>query len=240
MTPERESELRLFGERLGHRFEDLGLLDRALTHASRAHEDASRSLRHNEPLEFLGDAILGFLVAELLHAQDPEADEGSKSRARAHLVSAASLARRAARLGIPELLALGRGEEKTGGRKKSALWANALEATIAAVYLDGGIEAARRFARAEFGPELAGDGTLDARDHKTALQELLQARGAPLPVYVLEADEGPSHRPHFRVRCEVEGRALSSGAGDSKKRAQQEAARRALEVLRAKDRGARG
>jgi ribonuclease-3 len=229
LKPEREAGLRGFEGRLGHRFSDLGLLDQALTHASRANEDLSGSTRDNEPLEFLGDAVLGFIVADLLHRRDPEGDEGTKSRTRAHLVSAPSLARRAAELGLPDLLLLGRGEEKTGGRKKAALWADAYEALIAALFLDGGIEAAHRFVRDEFARDLEAD--LAARDHKSVLQEQLQARGQPLPDYVVVAEEGPSHRRVFRIECRLEGRVLSEGRGHSKKEAQQEAARRALQGL---------
>lgn len=232
MSPDRESALRALEKRLGHRFSELSLLDRALTHSSCANEDVSGSVRHNESLEFLGDSILGFLVAELLHQADPEGSEGGKSRARAHLVSAASLSGIALRLFLPELLRLGRGEEKSGGRSKTALWANALEALIAALYLDGGIEAARRFVAAELGDDIAAGWPLGAVDHKSALQELLQGRGGAPPDYVLEAEEGPSHRPRFRVRCVIGGRSVSRGEGRSKKQAQLEAARLALEILR--------
>lgn len=230
MTPEREAALHDLEERLGHRFADLALLDRALTHSSHAHEELSDAPRHNEPLEFLGDAVLGFLVADLLHRRDPEGDEGTKSKARAHLVSAASLARRAAELGLPELLRLGRGEEKTGGRKKSALWADAYEAVIAAVYLDGGVEAARRFVHHSLGRDVGLGG--ESRDFKSALQELLQGRGEPVPEYVVISEEGPSHQRRFRVQCRVRGEAVSEGEGHSKKEAQQAAARWALERLR--------
>src|SRR6185503_5184129 len=121
LKPEREARLRALEARLGHRFADLSLLDRALTHASRANENLA-GLPDNEPLEFLGDSVVGFIIADLLHRRDPEGREGGKSKMRAQLVSARSLARRAAELGLPELLLLGRGEERSGGRKKTALW----------------------------------------------------------------------------------------------------------------------
>ncbi len=231
LAPERRTQLRGLEERLGHRFADPELLHRALTHASRANEDPL--LKHNESLEFLGDSVLGFLVADLLHRQNPDGDEGAKTRARSHLVSASSLAIRAARLGLPELLLLSKGEEKGGGRAKVALRANSYEAVIAALYLDGGTPAARRFVSAEVGSDIANGWPLDVRDPKNVLQELLQGRGASLPEYVVEAEEGPSHRPRFRVRCVVDGRGLSEGEGYSKKEAQQEAARGALKVLAA-------
>jgi ribonuclease-3 len=229
LRPERDAGLRELESRLGHRFSNLHLLDQALTHASLANEDLSGGTHDNEPLEFLGDAVLGFIVADLLHRRDPVGDEGTKSRTRAHLVSAPSLARRAADLGLPALLRLGRGEEKTGGREKAALWADAYEALIAALFLDGGLEAAHRFVSDEFARALEGD--LSSRDHKSALQERLQSRGQPVPDYVVVAAEGPSHRRLFRVECRLEGRVVSEGEGHSKKEAQQEAARRALQTL---------
>jgi len=230
LKPEREGRLRALEARLGHRFADLSLLDRALTHASRANENLA-GLPDNEPLEFLGDSVVGFIIADLLHRRDPDGDEGTKSKARAHLVSASSLARRAAELGLPEMLLLGRGEEKTGGREKAALWANAYEALIAALYLDGGIEVAHRFVRDEFKVELEDGSEIGARDHKSLLQERLQARGDPVPDYVVVGEEGPSHRRRFRIQCVIRGEAVSEGEGFSKKQAQQEAARRALEKV---------
>ena len=159
--------------RLGHTFRDIGLLHRALTHKSITNEDGGSA--HNEPLEFLGDAVLGFLVADLLHRQNPDGPEGDKSRARAALVSAASLAPRAAALGLSGLLVLGRGEEKTGGRRKERLSANAFEAVVAAVYLDGGIEAAAELRR-EGVWRCRLEAELSDADHKSALQERLQGR----------------------------------------------------------------
>jgi ribonuclease III len=228
VRPEREAQLHALEDQLGHRFADLRLLDRALTHSSRANEDALAT-GHNEPLEFLGDSIIGFVVADLLHRRDPEGREGGKSKTRAQLVSARSLAQRAAELGLPDLLVLGRGEEKTGGRKKTALWADAYEAVIAALYLDGGIEAAHRFVNAEFATDL--EPGLPVEDHKSALQELLQARGDAVPEYRLLAEEGPDHRRRFRVQCFVRGEPVAEGEGSSKKQAQQDAARNALARL---------
>ena len=230
MNATRAVQLHALEERLGHRFADLSLLDRALTHSSLANEEASGEGRHNEPLEFLGDSVIGFVMADLLHRRDPEGREGGKSKMRAQLVSARSLARRAAELGLPELLRFGRGEEKSGGRKKTALWADAYEAVIAALYLDGGLEAAHRFVSAEFATDLERPG-LPSEDHKSLLQEMLQARGDPVPEYELVAEEGPDHRRRFRVRCMVRGEALAEGEGFSKKQAQQEAARNALARL---------
>ena len=231
LAAERAAELLALARRLGHDFKALELLDRALTHTSRANE-AGPDVRHNEPFEFLGDAVLGFVVADLLHRRNPEGDEGTKSRIRAHLVAEPSLAQRAQALGLPELLLLGRGEEKTGGRRKVALWADAYEAVVAALYLDGGTDAARRFIEKDFGGEVDA-GPQDAIvDHKSALQELLQSRGQAVPEYVVVEESGPSHRRRFRVECRIAGHAVSSGEGSSKKEAQQESARRALDLLR--------
>ena len=230
MTPEREADLRALAARLGHEFRDLGLLDQALTHTSWSYE---RDLagRHNEPLEFLGDAVLGLATAELLHHRDPLGREGNKSFMRAALISSRSLAPRAAALGLPALLRLGRGEEKTGGRKKQALWADALEAVLASLYLDGGLPAAARLVAQLFAEDLGPGGELELRDHKSALQEWLQGRGRALPDYEVQAEEGPAHQKRFRVACRVEGLLLAEGEGGSKRAAQQQAARLALAAL---------
>ena len=231
MTAEREAELHALEQRLGYRFADLALLDRALTHASLANEAAALGRADNEALEFLGDAVLGLVVTDLLHRRDPDGAEGAKSRRRARLVSAPSLSRRAADLGLPELLLLGRGEEKTGGREKAALWANAYEALVAALYLDGGFEAAHRFVRDDFARDVeASDEELE--DPKSRLQELLQGEGRPVPRYGVVEEEGPSHRRRFRVECRLDDGTVTSGEGYSKKAAQQEAAREALQRLR--------
>jgi len=231
MSGGREEQLHALEQRLGYSFRALSLLDRALTHTSWANENPGESSGHNEPLEFLGDAVLGFVVADLLHRRNPDGDEGTKSKARANLVAAPSLAHRADELGLPDLLLLGRGEEKTGGRTKAALWADAYEALIAALYLDGGLEAAHQFVSREFREDLESEGGLPGRDHKSALQETLQGRGEPVPDYVVVAEEGPSHRRRFRIACVIQGRIVAEGEGYSKKAAQQEAARHALEVL---------
>jgi ribonuclease-3 len=230
VTPERRAALGALEVRLGHRFADIGLLDRALTHTSHAHEDLSGGTRHNEPLEFLGDSVLGFLVAALLHRLDPEGDEGTKTRARAYFVSAPTLVRHAEALGLPPLLRLGRGEERSGGRRKANLWVDAYEAVVAALYLDGGIEAARCFVEGQCREDLDAGRHLAPKDFKSRIQELLQGRGEPTPEYEIEAD-GPSHRPVFRAHCVVLGRRLATGTGPSKKMAEQEAARLALEAL---------
>jgi ribonuclease-3 len=220
--------------RLDYRFRDRGLLEHALTHRSRAHEDVTGGVVDNESLEFLGDAVLGFVIADALHHEYPTFDEGQKSKMKAALVSAGSLARVAERLDLGAHLILGRGEEKTGGRRKAALLADACEALIAGLYLDGGLEVARAFILREVWsrmgePEAPGVMTAWTGDYKSALQEALQASGRGLPDYRVAAEHGPDHRKAFEVHVVVGGEVLASAEGRSKKEAEQEAARLALD-----------
>jgi len=217
-----------------YRFRDRGLLEHAMTHTSRAHEDESGGVAHNESLEFLGDAVLGFIVADMLFREFPASNEGQKSKIKATLVSTATLARRAERLALGDHLLLGRGEERSGGRRKQALLADSYEALIAAIYLDGGVEQARAFIVREFGElveEIRRHG-LSGHDFKSALQEQLQSRDEPLPEYRLAGTMGPDHQKLFRVEVSVRGQVLAEGTGGSKKEAEQEAARLALEKIR--------
>ncbi len=223
--------------RVGHQFRDLGLLEHALTHRSRAHEDASGGVMDNESLEFLGDAVLGFVIAELLFRRFPTHSEGYKSKVKAGLVSTVSLARVAEDIDLGRFVLLGRGEEKTGGRQKQAILADSFEALIAAIYLDGGLEAAQRFIVSLFGPLVAaaGDQAAEAtftEDWKSALQEWLQAHGRGLPHYRLAAAIGPDHRKRFDVEVLVNGEVAGRALGRSKKEAEQQAARQALAALR--------
>jgi ribonuclease-3 len=225
--------------RIGYEFRDLGLLEHALTHRSRAHEDASGGVIDNESMEFLGDAVLGFVIADLLFTQFPAHDEGYKSKVKAGVVSAASLARLAAEIDLGRYVLLGRGEEKTGGRGKHAILADSFEALIAAIYLDGGIEASRTFILSRFGPLVAaaGDRAAEAtftEDWKSELQEWLQAEGLGLPRYRVAAAEGPDHRKRFDVEVLVGGAPAGRASGRSKKDAEQQAARAALGTLRYK------
>jgi ribonuclease-3 len=225
--------------RIGHRFRDVGLLEHALTHRSRAHEDESGGVFDNESMEFLGDAVLGFVVADRLFQDFPQHDEGRKSKLKAWLVSAPALAELAERLGLGAFLLLGRGEERSGGRRKQALLADGYEALIAAVYLDGGIDAARRFIETEYAAFLESAREEGSRvvtaDFKSALQEFLQGRGMGLPQYHVAGRTGPDHRALFRVEVRVDGAVVAAGEGRSKKQAAQEAARVALEKLQADD-----
>jgi ribonuclease-3 len=227
-------ELDLLERRIGYRFRDRGLLEHALTHTSRAHEDASGALADNESLEFLGDAVLGFVVADMLFRAFPQHDEGQKSKMKAALVSAASLAELGDRLRLGDCLMLGRGEEKTGGRRKQALLADTFEAIVAAIYLDGGIERTSRFLAEQFAEALAALATagVPGRDHKSALQEYVQSRMLPLPEYRVVGETGPDHAKIFHVSVAVRGEALGAAGGRSKKEAEQEAARLALARLR--------
>jgi ribonuclease-3 len=218
-------------DRLGYRFQDPEVLLRAVTHSSFANE-AGPGAPDNEGLEFLGDSVLSFLVAEMLFREEPEAPEGAMSRAKAWLVADANLARVALELGVGEHLRLGVGERRSHGRDKPSVLADALEAILAAVFLDGGIGAARRMVRRLFRHpvrEIAPDGA--AWDSKTALQELLQGRGLAAPTYQVVAESGPDHRKIFRVEVCVDDRVLGQGSGPSKKAAEQQAAQRALEAL---------
>lgn len=219
--------------RLGYRFRDRGLVEHAFTHKSKAHEDPSGGVVDNESLEFLGDAVLGLVVSEALFRALPSHSEGQKSKIRATLVSTASLAELAERLGLGDYMILGRGEEKTGGRRKQALLADTCEALIAALYLDGGLDPVREFLLRELGPAI-GDARVPewvGRDYKSRLQERLQALGRPLPVYRVAGEDGPDHQKRFRVEVVVGDEAIAAAEGRTKKDAEQEAARLALDRL---------
>ena len=218
-----------FEQRIGYTFEKRELLRRSLTHKSHSHESKELDVRHNETFEFLGDSVLGFVVGDLLFRHFPHLDEGALSKMKAHLVSASSLAAKARHFGMGEAILLGVGEEKTGGRKKDSLLANLFEAIIAGVYLDGGIEAARRLIERSFVEDIERIDQQDLlfSDYKTALQEIAQGRGLPLPEYSVVGEVGPDHDKTFIVEVRV-GSSSARGEGSSKKEAQQQAARHAL------------
>jgi ribonuclease-3 len=219
--------------RIHYRFRDRGLLEHALTHKSRAAEDVSGGVADNESLEFLGDAVLGLVVADALFRQYPTYSEGQKSKVKAAVVSTQSLARHAEQIRLGEHLILGRGEEKTGGRRKQALLADTCEALIAAIYLDGGLEPARNFLMREFQPgiEAAKQPDYFGRDHKSRLQEKLQAQGRPLPAYRVSGEIGPDHRKMFHVEVFVGDEMIAQGVGRTKKEAEQEGAKLAMDAL---------
>ncbi len=224
--------------RLGYRFQNRALLERALSHRSWAHEQGDDTLS-NETLEFLGDAALGFIVSTWLFQVYPQLNEGKLSKMKAYLVSARTLAKRAEALGLGSFLRLNKGEEKTGGRSKRTIIVDAYEAIIAAIYLDSGLEAAVQFVRSELIHDLRSLNAedLSATDFKSALQEYLQASNLPTPEYAVIETRGPEHDRTFRVELRVKSERVATGEGPSIKQAQEEAAREALTKLKLIDRG---
>jgi ribonuclease-3 len=219
---------------LGHSFRDPRWLLRALTHSSRMPErTADDPPDHNEKLEFLGDAVLELVVSEELVRTFPDWSEGLLSKSRAQLVNATSLCVAAQRLDLGNYLRLGRGEEKTGGRSKPALLADAYEAIVAAIYLDAGLDAARGFVqRSLLKDAIATEaGRLGRPDHKSALQELLQSRGMAPGSYQVVEETGPDHEKTFRVEVRVTDEVKAMGTGKTKKEAEQSAALAALQQL---------
>jgi ribonuclease-3 len=222
-------DLTAFEERIAYTFRDRDILTRALTHKSYSHEKKNDSLRDNETYEFLGDSVLGFVIGDLLFHRFPELDEGAMSKMKAYLVSSTSLAEKARLYGMGDVLFLGVGEEKSGGRKKDSLLANLFEAMLAAVYLDGGVEPVRQLIERIFTADLEAidEQNLLFHDFKTALQELAQGSGMPLPEYSVVGEVGPDHDKRFIVEVKV-GSLVTRGEGSSKKEAQQQAAKHAL------------
>jgi ribonuclease-3 len=249
----KSREIMALEDVLAHRFQRPELLEQALTHSSQAREidalgaangssSAASPAGHNEMLEFLGDAVLGLATSEALFQRFPAFHEGQLSKLRAHLVGQRHLLRVAEQFEIGHYMRLGRGEEKSGGRNKASLQVDALEAIIAALYLDGGWSVARDFiVRAIVEPELANmnleTSMMPVMDFKSALQEALQARGAPQPIYALVKEEGPEHRKTFTVEVKLPlpemGQFVGRAQGATKKRAEQEAARQVLDYLAA-------
>ncbi|RKI68784.1 ribonuclease III [bacterium 1xD42-67] len=216
-------------EKLGYTFQDPALLENALTHSSRANESRGK-LASNERLEFLGDSILGMAVADHLYRNHPDLPEGELTRTRAALVCEESLVEVAQELGLGGYLRLGKGESSGGGRERPSIQADAVEAVLAAIYLDGGIGSARRFVqRFILSREVAS--LTKPRDHKTALQELVQRESGQVLQYRLVGEEGPDHDKRFFVEVLLNGTAIGSGSGRSKKEAEQMAAAAAIETL---------
>jgi ribonuclease-3 len=223
---------------LGHSFRDPRWLLQALMHSSRIPERAAEEpSESNDKLEFLGDAVLELIVSEELVREFPDWSEGQLSKSRARLVNATAISLSAQRLGLGKYLRLGRGEEKTGGRNKPALLADAYEALIAAVYLDGGLEAARGFVRRSLveGAIAFEAERLGHTDHKSALQEYLQSRGMTPGAYYVVAESGPDHQKTFRVEVRIAGQVTAIGSGRTKKEAEQSAAIAALIQLGAEE-----
>ena len=215
-------------ERLGYCFADQGLLLEALTHRSFKNERPDVALADNERLEFLGDAVVGLVVASLLYVQFPDSDEGELTRRRADLVSEKGLFQAAEAIGIGDAIRLGKGEEKSGGRSKSRLLASALEACIGAIYRDAGADAAFATARRVFEPRLHTSAP-GHRDAKSRAQEWAQAHLGGTPSYRIVATEGPDHDREFTVALELHEEEVATGAGRSKLEAEQAAASAALD-----------
>jgi ribonuclease-3 len=219
--------------RLGYTFKNAELLHRALTHSSYAHEVEGGGA-DNEPLEFLGDSLLGCLISERLFLAFPDRDEGHLSRYKASLVNAEILAAKARRLGLSAHLRLGNTAERVGARTKGSLLSDAFEALVAAIYLDGGFEPARTFLDRQFASDIRGltrAGLPQERDAKTALQELLQSKGQPTPRYQILKESGPAHRRNFLIGLLLDGKIVAQGRGRTRKAAEQAAARKILRAL---------
>lgn len=217
-------------EKLGYRFTNRAFLENALTHSSYANENKAKGLQSNERLEFLGDSILGMVVADHLYRNHPDLPEGELTRTRAALVCEESLVEVAAELNLGEYLRLGKGEESGGGRKRPSIQADAVEAVLAAVYLDGGIGSARKIIqRYILCREI--EGLNSSRDYKTALQELVQRESGQVLKYRLTGEEGPDHDKRFFVEVDLNGTPVGSGKGHSKKEAEQMAAKAAIAKL---------
>ena len=217
-------------EKLGYSFRDPSLLENALTHSSCANESRGK-LQSNERLEFLGDSILGMVVAEHLYRNHPNLPEGELTRTRAALVCEDSLVEVAEALGLGGYLKLGKGEEAGGGRNRPSIRADAVEAVLAAVYLDGGIGSARKIIQKYIlSKEVAG--LTVARDYKTALQELVQRESGRVLKYRLTGESGPDHDKRFFVEVDLNGQSVGSGEGRSKKEAEQMAAKAAIQRLK--------
>lgn len=218
-------------EKIGYTFRDASLLHTALTHSSWSNENRAAG-PCNERLEFLGDAVLGFVVANYLYARFPDLPEGRMTRLRAELVCERSLSLVAADLGLGDSLLLGRGEEHNGGRTRPSITADAVEAVIAAIFLDGGIDAAAGFIRRFLLDHFEAGETHPDRDWKSELQELVQRKNNQVLEYRPAGESGPDHMKSFTVEVWLNGELLASGEGRSKKDAEQHAAAKALEALR--------
>jgi ribonuclease-3 len=231
MAPTRnDTPLQALQDRLGYRFSSQTLLSRALTHRSFGAD-------HNERLEFLGDAVLSLAVSSLLYERFSGSDEGDLTRVRAHLVREDSLHRVALQLGLPEVLHLSEGEARAGGAQRPSILADAVEAIIGGVFLDGGFAPAAEVVRNLFGDIIqATEAESWSKDAKTELQEWLQARRFAVPAYRIVATRGQAHAQTFEVECAVAALGLAErGEGKSRRTAEQEAARRLLEALKASD-----
>lgn len=232
MDGQRAQILKGLEKRLGWHFTDITLLDNALTHRSFVNENTTLDCRDNERLEFLGDAVLELTISDILMKRFPDHSEGQLSKLRASVVNEQPLAELARRFALGEHLLLGKGEEGSGGRLKPSLLANAFESVIAAMFLDGGFDRTAAFIGGLFGPLLEkSDLSTIYRDYKTAAQELCQVLFREMPRYTVISETGPDHDKRFEMSLVIGEQVIATGTGRSKKDAEQQAARIAMEKL---------
>ena len=227
MPLKEKGQLQVLQKELGYNFKDPLLLVRCLTHVSSGRD---KNAGHNEVLEFLGDAVLDLVISDLLFRRFPDKNEGDLSRMRAGLVNSAVLAEKAAALNLGDLLRLGKGEERSGGRSKPSILAGAFEALLGGIYRDGGYHAAVRVIERYFASDIT-EKKLGQQDYKTRLQEISQMLFREPPVYRLVSETGPDHEKRFVTEIAVGGKVLGRGDGKSKKQSEQEAAKKALSQL---------
>jgi len=232
MTDERFLQLRDFQQTLAYNFNDINLLDNALIHRSFVNENPALSYKDNERLEFLGDAVIGLCISDMVIKKFPEYAEGQLSKLRAYIVNEQSLADLARKLNIGDYILLGKGEESSGGRTKTSILSNAFEAVMASIYCDRGFEKVYKFLENLLEPLIEeGTKSLVYKDYKTALQEICQNRFKETPKYIITRESGPDHDKVFEVGLNVAGMITATGVGKSKKEAEQRAAQKALEAI---------
>lgn len=217
--------MNVFESNIQYTFKDISLLKLALTHSSYANESRTHT-EYNERLEFLGDAVLQLVTSEKLYTENPDMPEGKMSKQRASLVCEDALAEYSKQIDLGRFLFLGKGEENTGGRERPSVLADAFEAVIGAIFLDGGIEPAKKFIR-----RFLDDAHMPVQDFKTLLQEIIQKNPGERLSYVVVAEEGPDHDKNFTVEVHLNSNPIGTGAGKSKKQAEQHAAKEALELM---------
>ncbi len=217
-------------KRIGYKYKNISYLENALTHSSYANESRNRA-KSNERLEFLGDAVLSVVVSDYIYRNCPKLPEGELSKLRAALVCEKSLCRFSQSLGLGEYLRLSKGERNLNGNERPSILADAFEAVIASIYLDGGMEEARRFILSFVEPEIKNPKPRAFKDYKTTLQEIIQRNPEEHLEYVLTGEEGPDHDKHFSVEVHLNNNVIGKGGGKSKKEAEQQAAREALRLM---------
>ena len=225
----KDQELVILQKKLGYKFKNLSLLEAALTHSSYSNENKKSGCVSNERLEFLGDSVLGMTVAALIYGSRANMQEGQMTRLRAELVCEKNLAELAVTFGLGEYLLLGKGEEKTGGRRRPSILADTVEAILAAVYLDGGFKSVEKLIAKHLATQEIISG-FENTDYKTSLQEVVQEKSGQILSYHIVDESGPDHMKVFTAEVKLNGAVIGSGEGRSKKEAEQSAARAALEI----------